>query len=638
MNKDTLLSMLDRVPAMIGHVEPNLSLRFVNAACLARLNTSAHRTPKSFSSLLGPQLYAQVEQYVEPTLRGIAQSFTVAIPDGDGAVTWSDTVLTPDVDSDGQNICGFYFSICERPPTPSDLRLGALLKRLYELGPNGVSVIDGSMRYVAANSRFCEMLGYTESELLGKFVWEITVPEDMSEDERLSAELFSGDSPFFELEKRFLHKDGHIVHGRITATVPSTDSEGWGIALVEDITQKKDSEERLLHAYRLAALGELTGGLAHDFNNLLAVILGNLNLATTRLQSPATDNQQTLHFISSAISAADRGAALIQRLLAFSRKQTLEPEALDANAVVASMGELVSRTIEENITLDVIKTDSSWRCLADRAQLESAILNLAINARDAMPNGGTLTLSCTNITLDEAHVLDLDTVTSGEYVMITLTDTGEGMTSDTIRRSVEPFFTTKGVGEGSGLGLSMVYGFVKQSKGHISIVSVPTRGTTVKLYLPRTEVATSELSANTPEPELPGLEGRTVLLVEDDLALRELTEMLLRELGLTVFSAPDGQAAADMAETLPQMDLLLTDVILPGTMSGPTLAKWWRARDPNIRVLFASGYSETPTVRDARVGVAAPLLHKPYRLGELEQKIRQALRLSSNAGFGESEH
>ncbi|MGF1610919.1 MAG: ATP-binding protein [Kiloniellales bacterium] len=393
------------------------------------------------------------------------------------------------------------------------------------------------------------------------------------------------------------------------------------VVRLTDITQRKSAEEKLQQAQRLETVGKLTGGVAHDFNNLLAIVLGNLDLVMDEL--PADHPHREL--LDSAIAAAERGATLTQRLLAFSRKQTLAPREINGNELIEGMNNLLRRTLGEQTQVSIVAGDELWLCEADPSQLENALLNLAINARDAMPSGGQLTIETGNATLDEAYAARTAEVRAGQYVMIAVSDTGQGIAEDVLPHIYEPFFTTKGVGEGSGLGLSMVYGFVKQSGGHISVYSELGQGTTFKLYLPRARRCKAVHQAS-PVPLAATLGDREkILLVEDDSDLRAMTVRLLDGLGYRVTPAEHGVEAIAAFDSAQDFDLLLTDAVLPGPLNGCALAKELRRRDPGLKVLFMSGYAESALLNGGRMESGATLLQKPFRREDLARKVRQVL-------------
>jgi CheY-like chemotaxis protein len=361
--------------------------------------------------------------------------------------------------------------------------------------------------------------------------------------------------------------------------------------------------------------------VAHDFNNMLAVIWGNAELLEDEV---GADNP----LLDTVVRAIKRGAELTQRLLAFSRKQVLNPEIINANSMIADITGLLRRTLEEHIDIETVDAADLWNCEVDRVQLENALVNLAINARDAMPNGGKLTIETANARLDDDYAAAQAEVRPGQYVMLAVTDTGSGMPPEVRDHVFEPFFTTKDVGKGTGLGLSMIYGFVKQSGGHVTVYSEEGEGTTFKLYLPRsTETEATERKPAT--DEVPVARDETVLVVEDDPDLRTLAVALLSNLGYQVMEAATGAAALEQLGTTARVNLLLTDVVLPGGMNGRELAAEAEQCAPGLPVLYMSGYTEDAIMHHGRLDADAKLLQKPFSKADLARAVRKILDGSS---------
>ncbi len=377
---------------------------------------------------------------------------------------------------------------------------------------------------------------------------------------------------------------------------------------------------RLLQSQRLEAIGQLTGGVAHDFNNLLTVVLGNADL----LAEASADDPVRRQLAEMIVEAAQRGASLTQQLLAFARKQPLAPSEVDVNQRVAALDPMLRRTLGEHIEIELVRGAGLWPALVDPAQLENALLNLCLNARDAMPSGGKLTLETANAALDAQYAAQHPDVQAGQYVMLAVSDTGCGIDPALLPRVFEPFFTTKEKGKGTGLGLAMVYGFARQSAGHVSIYSEPGHGTTVKLYLPRGSGARPAAAEPHIETAVRG-GAETVLVVEDDDAVRQLACHELRTLGYRVLEAASGAKALPLIDGEEIIDLLFTDVVMPGGMSGRQLADEARRLRPGLRVLYTSGYTENAIVHHGRLDPGVQLLAKPYRRADLARAIRQAL-------------
>lgn len=392
---------------------------------------------------------------------------------------------------------------------------------------------------------------------------------------------------------------------------------------VADRTQQlRANEEALRQAQKMEAIGQLTGGVAHDFNNILQVIVGNLELIRRLVPADAGRIQRSAE---QALNGARQASSLTQRLLAFSRRQPLDPKPVDVNSLVNGMAELLNRSLGETISVETVRGAGLWKIEADASALESAILNLAVNARDAMPEGGRLTIETTNAYVDEAYAVSHAEVVPGQYVLISVSDTGTGMDGDTIRRAFEPFFTTKPVGQGTGLGLSQVYGFVKQSGGHVKIYSEVGQGTTVKIYLPRLERSPQEheIPSTAPLPE--GSHNETILVVEDDDSVRAYSVDALRDLGYRVIEASDGPSALRLLETKTPVDLVFTDVVLPGGMTGAQVAARARELRAGIKVLFTTGYARNAIFHHGRLDKGVQLITKPFSLSDLAAKVRDVL-------------
>jgi signal transduction histidine kinase/CheY-like chemotaxis protein len=391
--------------------------------------------------------------------------------------------------------------------------------------------------------------------------------------------------------------------------------------LVSEILGRSQAESQVRQLQKMESLGRLTGGMAHDFNNMLAVIIGSLNLLRRRLAKGDTDLER---FIDAAVDGSQRAASLTQRLLAFSRQQPLAPEALDANRLVANMSDILNRTLGDEIGVETVLAAGLWRAQADPHQLESCLLNLAVNAKDAMPNGGKLTVETGNAHVDEAYARENE-IAAGQYVLIAVTDTGSGMPADIAAKAFDPFFTTKAVGQGTGLGLSQVYGFTRQSRGHVKIYSEVDVGTTVKIYLPRTEDggATEVPVISGSKAELPtGSPDVFILVVEDDARVRNFSSEALRELGYTVVEAASGSAALKIIEAGQRVDLLFTDVVMP-EMTGRQLADIAVEKLPALKVLYTTGYTRNAVVHNGTLDPATQLLQKPFTLEALAVKVKQ---------------
>src|SRR5215469_3299521 len=392
--------------------------------------------------------------------------------------------------------------------------------------------------------------------------------------------------------------------------------------LLEQASQRERAESQLRQAQKMEAIGQLTGGIAHDFNNMLSVIAGSLDLMQRRLSGGAKGVER---FIEAAKTATDRGAALTHRLLAFARQQPLAPEPVDINKMIVGMSDLLRSTLGEHFQIEIVSAGGLWATNADTHQLESAILNIAINARDAMPEGGKITIETGNAYLDDAYCRHHADVDPGQFVMVAVSDTGTGMKPEVIARAFDPFFTTKPAGSGTGLGLSQVYGFVKQSRGHIKIYSELGAGTTVKLYLPRLiEADAKKVKIPAPPAVKTGDSSEIILVVEDDPLVRRLTTDALRELGYTVFDSENASDARAILDREPEIKLLFTDVVMPG-VNGKKLADEAAQLRPNLKVLYTTGYTPNAVVHGGVLDADVHFLSKPFTLDQLAAKVRAVL-------------
>ena len=394
--------------------------------------------------------------------------------------------------------------------------------------------------------------------------------------------------------------------------------------LVQNAVEREHLEEQLRQSQKMDAIGQLTGGLAHDFNNMLAVVIGSLALFKRRT---ARGEPNTMRYIDNASDGAQRAAALTQRLLAFARKQPLTPESIDANRFVAGLSDLLRRTLGEAIEIETVLAGGLWRTHADPSQLENALLNLCVNARDAMPDGGKLTIETANGHLDDAYAATHLEVTAGQYVMIAVSDSGTGMTREVMAKAFDPFFTTKDVGKGTGLGLSQVFGFVRQTGGHVTIYSEPGQGSTVKMYFPRFRDEGSADHARPgriPGAAEPGTPDQVVLVVEDEDRVRALSVEALRDLGYTTLEAESAATALRHLERHPEITLLFTDVVMPG-MNGRKLADEALRLRPDLKVLFTTGYTRNALVHTGTLDPGVHLLGKPFTVEQLAGKVRQVL-------------
>ncbi|MET0429544.1 MAG: PAS domain S-box protein, partial [Microvirga sp.] len=470
----------------------------------------------------------------------------------------------------------------------------------------------------AINPAWSRLLGYDEATLLTLPFDEITHPDDLDSLRASVRDLASGQY-IRQFEDRLRCADGS--YRLISWTGIPGDGEFYAIG--RDITEQRITEEALRQSQKMEAVGQLTGGIAHDFNNLLTGITGSLDLLQRRLAAGRMGDVQ--RYIDAATASATRAAALTHRLLAFARRQSLDTRPTDVNALVSSIEDLLKRTMGETIAVTATLSPGLWPALTDANQLESALLNLAINSRDAMPEGGALRIGTRNISFDLRDARQLRGMMPGDYVALVVSDSGTGMAANVVERAFEPFFTTKPLGQGTGLGLSMIYGFVKQTKGYIQIDSAPGDGTTVFLYLPR-HVGEIEAVRDDGHATPQARQGETVLLVEDDDAVRMLVSDVLRDLGYRTFEAIDARSALQVVDSGEPLDLMVSDVGLPGGMSGRQLAEVARRSRPGLKVLFVTGYAEGAAVRGGFLDPGMDMIAKPFAIDDLARKIRAMIQ------------
>jgi PAS domain S-box-containing protein len=488
---------------------------------------------------------------------------------------------------------------------------------LLEQAHEAILVLDAGGRVLEANRGAENLFDQPHSKIVGNSLDSFVAPAQVLALHR----LFTADAAGLT-ELQLPRAGGKERRVEVSTTRVSLGDEANILVIARDITERRLLEQQLRQAQKMEAVGQLTGGVAHDFNNILTVITGQIELI-----SEAVANDANLaSFAASIDQAAERGAQLTQRMLAFARKQPLQPRAVDLSEIVARMAPMLQRTLGEDIAVKASPTEGLWQAVVDPFQVEDAILNLAVNARDAMPKGGHLVFETANASLDENYAAQNAEVAPGDYAVLTVTDSGTGMPQEVIERAFEPFYTTKDVGCGTGLGLSMVYGFVKQSGGHLKIYSELGHGTAIKLYLPRAvDVSGATESKRAARAELRSRQRETILVVEDDPAVRTVAVMHLEALGYQVLAAEDGAAALRVLQASDAVDLLFTDLIMPNGMNGQELVRKARQQHPTLKALFTSGYSEQFIKARDSVDQDVPLIGKPYRRQALAEKIRSAL-------------
>jgi PAS domain S-box-containing protein len=496
-------------------------------------------------------------------------------------------------------------------------------RTIFERVAVGIALVSIDGQLMESNPALREMLRYGEEELRHRVFNEFIHPEDVAIDVDLDQELIAGKRDHYQIEKRFIRKDGGVVWCQLNVSFirGGQQERPFTICMVEDITERKRLETQFFQSQKMETIGRLAGGIAHDFNNLLTVIKGYTQLSLNHIQEgdPCRENIEEIK------GAAERAAELTNQLLTFSRRQILDMKVLDLNAIVRGLEKMTGRIIGEDIEMFTVLDDHLARVKTDPGQIEQVILNLVVNARDAMPAGGKLAIETANVVLDDTYARTHIGVTPGSYVMLSVSDTGCGISPEIKELIFEPFFTTKEEGKGTGLGLSTIYGIVKQSGGNIWVYSEPGRGTTFKIYLPRVEEETGALPVQDDTDHLP--KGKeTVLLVEDDPSLRALAARVLRYQGYKVLEATNGHEAIGIARENVQerIHLLLTDVVMPH-MGGRELVKRMKTLHSEIRVLFISGYTEHAITYHAGLKPGTPFLQKPFSPTALAKKVREVL-------------
>jgi PAS domain S-box-containing protein len=487
-----------------------------------------------------------------------------------------------------------------------------------------IYMLDPTGHVVNWNSGAEKIKGYSREEVIGRHFSAFYTPEDQRAGLPDKALAHAAQTGKYETEAWRVRSDmTRFWAGVVLNAIRNSEGELIGFAKVtRDLTERRAAEERARQAQKMEGIGQITGGVAHDFNNLLTIIIGNLETLQRNIEAPSVEPDRLRRYAENAMRGARRAEALTQRLLAFSRQQPLAPKSLDLGRLVAGMSDLLRRTLGEQVTVETVLGGGLWQAHVDQNQLELAILNLAVNARDAMPNGGKLTLETENAFIDEKYAASQAEVVPGQYVMLAVTDSGCGMPPDVRSRAFDPFFTTKGVGHGTGLGLSQVYGFVKQSRGHVKIYSEVGEGTTVKIYLPRAFGAAAADDEIHEESPARGSSRETILVVEDDRDVRDYSSETLRELGYNVLEAENGRVGLRLLQSNPDISVLFTDVGLPGGMNGRQLAEEARKHHPDLKVLFTTGYARNAIVHEGRLDPGVELITKPFTQSALASKLR----------------
>jgi len=582
------------------------------------------------------QVFATAEPFVGKEVKIVLQRG----PGGIAETRYLDFVYQPVKDEFGKVVSIFVegSDVTERRATEETLReLNANLERqvieraqarslTWQLSPDLLGALNAKGYFETSNPAWKTILGWSEAEVASTSIFELLHPDDL-EHTRAGFELTLVGQPAIRFVNRYRCKNGSY---RWISWV-GIQEDNFVYCTGRDITSEREAEmelaaaqDALRQSQKMEAIGQLTGGIAHDFNNLLTGIIGSLDLVRRRMAANRTDDVP--RFMDAASASAHRAASLTHRLLAFARRQSLDTRPNNINRLIASMEELLDRTLGERIELKCMLSGDLWPAFTDANQLENAILNLAINARDAMLAGGRLTIETVNVQLDETYTSLHEEVQPGDYVVISVSDTGIGMSPEVLAKAIDPFFTTKPAGQGTGLGLSGIYGFAKQTRGHLRIYSELAQGTTVKLYLPRALQTAVDL--DTVAVETPRGQGESILVVEDDATVRAIISDVLQDLGYDVFLAPDARAALPILGSDRHIDLLISDVVLPH-VNGRKLAEMARTLRPHLKVLFVSGYAENATVRADFLDRGMDMLTKPFALDVLGAKVHAMIKRHS---------
>ncbi|MEA1834314.1 PAS domain-containing protein [Methylobacterium durans] len=623
----------DALPVLISFIGADHVYRFANKAYEDWFSVPAEEiVGRDVRDILGAEGYAARKSFLDRALAGEAVTFELDWPRRDGQPRVAEIRYLPRRSTDGR-VDGFHVfvqDVTARKRTEAELARQVAARtaerdQVWQASSDLLCVANFDGYFVSLNPAWPRTLGWSEAEMKARPFLDFVHPDDIASTRAAANGLARGEAQL-TFENRYRHKDGSDVWLSWNA-VPR---DGLIYASVRDVTEVKrqaealaKTEDALRQSQKMEAVGQLTGGLAHDFNNLLAGISGSLELMQTRMTQGRMGDLD--RYMTVAQGAAKRAAALTHRLLAFSRRQTLDPKPTNVNRLVKDMEELVRRTVGPAIHLEVVGLAGLWPALIDPGQLENALLNLCINARDAMPDGGRITIETANKWIDEAGARQHD-MPPGQYLSVCVTDTGTGMAPELIEKVFEPFFTTKPTGEGTGLGLSMVYGFARQSGGQVRIYSEVGQGTTICLYLPRHygEADEDDITRRLAEVGRAG-QGETVLIVDDEPSVRMLVTEVLEDLGYTAIEAADSVAGLRVLQSDVRIDLLVTDVGLPGGMNGRQMAEAGREWRPSLKVLFITGYAENAVLGNGYLRPGMQVLTKPFVLETLASRIKDLI-------------
>ncbi|KAB1072976.1 hybrid sensor histidine kinase/response regulator [Methylobacterium planeticum] len=623
----------DALPVLISFIGEDHVYRFVNKAYDDWFSVPADGiVGRDVRDLLGPDAYAARKPFMDRALGGEAVTFELDWPRRDGRHRVAEVRYLPRRTREG-GVDGFHVfvhDVTARKQTEAELERQVAARtaerdQVWQASSDLLCVANLDGYFVSLNPAWSRALGWTEAEMKARPFLDFVHPDDIEPTVAAAGGLARGEAQL-TFENRYRRRDG----GYLWLSWNAVPRDGLIYASVRDVTEARrqaeilaKTEEALRQSQKMEAVGQLTGGLAHDFNNLLAGISGSLELMQTRMSQGRIGDLD--RYMTVAQGAARRAAALTHRLLAFSRRQTLDPKPVNVNRLVKDMEELVRRTVGPSIHLEAVGLAGLWPALIDPGQLENALLNLCINARDAMPDGGRITIETANKWVDDAGGRQHE-LPPGQYLSVCVTDTGTGMAPDLVGKVFEPFFTTKPIGEGTGLGLSMVYGFARQSGGQVRIYSEVGQGTTVCLYLPRHYGEADEEDVARRLAEVGRAEqGETVLIVDDEPSVRMLVTEVLEDLGYTAIEAADSVAGLKVLQSDVRIDLLVTDVGLPGGMNGRQMADAGRERRPDLKVLFITGYAENAVLGNGYLRPGMQVLTKPFVLETLASRIKELI-------------
>jgi PAS domain S-box-containing protein len=631
MQEARLRAVVDTAVDGVILIDASGAILMFNPACERLFGYPAHEVLGKNVKMLMPAPYRDEHDHYlgnyhrsgERKIIGIGREVIGQRKDGS---TFPMDLSVGEAKEEGESIfVGVIHDLTERRRSEKALlEAASRMQAVVDTAVDGVILIDAQGTVLMFNPACERLFGYAADEVVGQNVRMLMpAPYRQEHDRYLSNYHTTGERKIIGIGREVVgqRKNGTTFPMDLSVGEAKQEGQSVFVGIIHDLTDRKRTEEQLIQAQKMETVGQLSGGIAHDFNNLLTVIIGNSETLGDRLKARPDLKQLS----DTVLGAGERGAELTRRLLAFSRRQVLQPVAIDCQRLIDDMNELLRRTLREDIEIETTHAQGLPRALVDPPQLESAILNLALNAQDAMPTGGHLTIATADAVLDERYRDEHPEVLPGEYVMVSVTDDGSGMPPDVLERVFEPFYTTKDVGKGSGLGLSMVYGFVKQSNGHVSIYSEPGLGTTVRLYLPTARAEVADRMEGPARDAAPQRGSELVLVVEDDNFVRGYAVASLESLGYRVMTAHNGRAALDRLSNGDKPDILFTDIVMPGGVSGLDLAERAQALQPGLRVLFASGYPLETLASRGKLNIASMILNKPYRKAELALRIREAL-------------